>query len=288
LEYVGNISNLLSQPVMKLGNTGLTWWSLLYLAVLTIILLILTGKMQRFIVKQAKARTNLDIGTTHGISTVVRYLMIGIGFLVILQSVGVDLSSLTIIAGAIGLGLTVGLQSLVSNIVSGVTLFTERPVKVGDRIEVDGTVGDITNITFRATTILTDENIEITNGSHSSPNIRLTIPVTVSYKSDPRQVKELIEDVARKHDGVLKDPRPELIFSGFGDSALRFDLWVWTCDFTRRPLVLKSNLYYEIFERLKAEGIEIPLPQRDIHIRTGVIATTEVAERPESPEASTV
>lgn len=300
MEYVGNISNLLSQPVMKLGNTGLTWWSLLYLAVLTIILLILTGKMQRFIVKQAKTRTNLDIGTTHGISTVVRYLMIGIGFLVILQSVGVDLSSLTIIAGAIGLGLTVGLQSLVSNIVSGVTLFTERPVKVGDRIEVDGTVGDITNITFRATTILTDENIEIivpnsqfitkkvTNWSHSSPNIRLTIPVTVSYKSDPRQVKELIEEVARKHDGVLKDPRPELIFSGFGDSALRFDLWVWTCDFTRRPLVLKSNLYYEIFERLKAEGIEIPLPQRDIHIRTGVIATTEVAERPESPEASTV
>jgi len=275
---------------MKLGNTGLTWWSILYLAVLTILLLILTGKMQRFIVKQAETRTNLDIGTTHGISTVVRYLMIGIGFLVILQSAGVDLSSLTIIAGAIGLGLTVGLQSLVSNVVSGVTLFTERPVKVGDRVEVDGTVGDITNITFRATTILTDENIEIivpnsqfitkkvTNWSHSSPNIRLTIPVTVSYKTDPRKVKDLIEDVARKHDGVLKEPTPELIFSGFGDSALRFDLWVWTCDFTRRPLVLKSNLYYEIFERLKAEGIEIPFPQRDIHIRTGVIAPAEETE----------
>lgn len=283
MEYMGHVSNLLSQPVLKLGNTGLTWWSLLYLAVLTGLLLIFTGKMQRFIVKQAETRTNFDVGTAHGISTVLRYVMIGVGFLVILQSAGVDLSSLTIIAGAIGLGLTVGLQSLTSNLVSGVTLFTERPVKIGDRVEVDGTVGDITNITFRATTVLTDENIEIivpnsqfitkkvTNWSHSSPNIRLTLPMMVSYKTDPRRVKALVEEVARRHEGVLAEPVPELIFSGFAESALRFELWVWTCDYTRRPLVLKSNLYYEIFERLKSEGIEIPFPQRDIHIRTGAL-----------------
>jgi small-conductance mechanosensitive channel len=288
MEYIAHVANLLSQPVLKLGNTSLTWWSMLYMAVLTVILMISTGRIQRFIVSQAESRTNFDVGVTNGISTVVRYVFIGIGFLVILQSAGVDLSSLTILAGAIGLGLTVGMQSLTTNIMSGLTLFTERPVKVGDRIEVDGVVGDITKITFRATTVLTDENIEIivpnsqfitkkvTNWSHSSPNIRLTLPISVSFKSDPRQVKDIVETVAAEHEGVLPEPKPELIFSGFAESSLKFELWVWTCDYTRRPLVLKSKLYYEIFERLKKEGIEIPYPQRDIHIRTGALNPGDV------------
>jgi len=283
VDFVSNTCHLLSQPVLKLGNTNLTWWSLLYMAILTVGLMIFTGRAQRFIVQQAGARTNLDVGATNGISTIARYVIIGIGFLVILQSAGVDLSSLTIIAGAVGLGLTVGLQSLTANVMSGLTLFTERPVKVGDRVEVDGVLGDITKITFRATTIQTDENIEIivpnaqfitkkvTNWSHSSPNIRLSLPMMVSYKSDPRQVRMIVEEVAFKHSGVMREPAPELIFSGFAESALKFELWVWTCDYTRRPLVLKSELYYEIFDRLKAEGIEIPYPQRDIHIRTGAL-----------------
>lgn len=287
MEYVLHVSKLLSQPVLQLGNTDLTWWSILYMAVLTILLMVSTGKLQRFIVKQAESRLNLDVAATHGISTVVRYILVGIGFLVILQSAGVDLSSLTIIAGAIGLGLTVGLQSLTANVMSGLTLFTERPVRVGDRIEVDGVVGDITKITFRATTVLTDENIEIivpnaqfitkkvTNWSHSSPNIRLTLPIPVSYKADPHHVKRIVEEVASQHAGVLPEPKPELIISSFSESALRFELWVWTCDYTRRPLVLKSQLFYEIFDRFKTEGIEIPHPQRDIHIRNESLNSAE-------------
>lgn len=287
MELLGNVIISLSQPVLKLGNTTLTWWSLIYITVLIIILLVTTGRLQRLIVRQATARTNLDVGATHGISTIVRFLIIGLGFLVILQSAGVDLSSLTIMAGAIGLGLTVGLQSLTTNIMSGLTLFTEKPIKVGDRVEVDGVVGDITKITFRATTILTDDNIEIivpntqfithkvTNWSHSSPNVRLSVPISCSISSDPIHVKSVVEGVAMKNDGVLKEPPPELIFVGFGESALKFELSIWTCAYTRKPFVLKSQLYYEIFAKFKTEGIEIPYPQRDIHIRSEDLAALD-------------
>ncbi len=287
MELLGNVIVSLSQPVLKLGNTTLTWWSLIYISVLIIILLVTTGRLQRLIVRQATTRTNLDVGATHGISTIIRFLIIGLGFLVILQSAGVDLSSLTIMAGAIGLGLTVGLQSLTTNIMSGLTLFTEKPIKVGDRVEVDGVVGDITKITFRATTVLTDDNIEIivpntqfitkkvTNWSHSSPNVRLTVPLSVSIAADPRHVKRVVEEVALENDGVLKEPLPELIFAGFGESSLKFELSIWTNAYTRKPFILKSQLYYEVFDRFKTEGIEIPYPQRDIHIRTGDLSALD-------------
>jgi small-conductance mechanosensitive channel len=287
LELLGNVIVSLSQPVLKLGNTTLTWWSLIYISILIIALLITTGRLQRLIVRQAKERTNLDVSATTGISTIVRFVIIGLGFLVILQSAGVDLSSLTIMAGAVGLGLTVGLQSLTTNIMSGLTLFTEKPIKVGDRVEVDGVVGDVTKITFRATTILTDDNIEIivpntqfithkvTNWSHSSPNVRLTVPIAVSINCDPQHVKSVVEEVALKNDGVLKEPLPELIFAGFGESALKFELSIWTCAYTRKPFVLKSQLYYEMFDRFKTEGIEIPYPQRDIHIRSEDLAAID-------------
>lgn len=287
MEFLGSAIVSLSQPVLKLGNTTLTWWSLIYISVLIIALLITTGRLQRLIVRQATTRTNLDVGATHGISTIVRFVVIGLGFLVILQSAGVDLSSLTIMAGAIGLGLTVGMQSITTNIMSGFTLFTEKPIKVGDRVEVDGVIGDITKITFRATTILTDDNIEIivpntqfitrkvTNWSHSSPNVRLAVPISVSLQADPAQVKRVVEDVAIQNEGVLKEPLPELLFVGFGESSLKFELSIWTSVYTRKPFILKSQLYYEIFERFKAEGIEIPYPQRDIHIRTGDLAALD-------------
>jgi small-conductance mechanosensitive channel len=291
VEFLGNVITILSQPVLKLGNTTLTWWSLIYITVLIAFLMITTGRLQRLIIKQAEARTNLDIAATNGISTIVRYLFIGLGFLVILQSAGVDLSSLTIMAGAIGLGLTVGMQSITTNLMSGLTLYTERPIKVGDRVEVDGVVGDITKITFRATTILTDDNIEIIvpntqfitgkviNWSHSSPTVRLRMPISISTNSDPKQIKATVEDVAKRNEGVLEQPAPELIFVGFGESALKFELSIWTSVYTRQTFVLKSQLYYELFERFKTDGIEIPYPQRDIHIRTGDPAAATDAKR---------
>ncbi len=252
--------------------------------------MILTGRTQRFILRQAQDRTKVDVGIIHGISTIVRYVFVGVGFLVILQSAGVDLSSLTILAGAIGLGLTVGLQNLTSNTMSGLTLFLERPVKVGDRVQVDNVTGDITKITFRATTILTDDNIEIIvpntqfitgkviNWSLSSPNVRLSLPLSLAIDSDPNQIKLLVEELAINHPGVLKQPEPELIFLGFAESSLKFELWVWTCEYTRRPFVLKSQLYFQIFEKFKEENIAIPFPQTDIHIRTGTFAQIDAKD----------
>ncbi len=290
MEFISNFTDMLSQPVVKLGTSALTWWSLIYMSVLMGALMVLTGRTQRFILRQAQDRTKVDVGIIHGISTIVRYVFVGIGFLVILQSAGVDLSSLTILAGAIGLGLTVGLQNLTSNVMSGLTLFLERPVKVGDRVQVDNVTGDITKITFRATTILTDDNIEIIvpntqfitgkviNWSLSSPNVRLSLPLSLAIDSEPKRIKLLVERLAVDHPGVLKQPEPELIFLGFAESSLKFELWVWTCEYTRRPFVLKSQLYFQIFEKFKEENIAIPFPQTDIHIRTGAFAQIDAED----------
>lgn len=276
---------LMSQPLLKLGDNAITWWHIIYIAVLSLLLLIATTNFQKLILKAAGKQGYIDIGIANSISVLAKYVCLAIGFIVILQTAGINLSSLTIIAAGMGLGLTVGLQNIIANFMSGLTLFMERPIKVGDRVEVDGVLGDITKITMRSTTVCTNENIEIivpnthfitgkvTNWSHSSPNIRLSMPLGVAYQSNPREVRRIVEEVAAAHPGVLKDPPPELIFTSFGESALLFTLWVWTCDYTRQPFVLKSDLYYEIFDRLKKEGVEIPYPQRDVHIRSGTLAT---------------
>ena len=279
----------LSQPLLTIGKNTITWWSVLYVSLMFLLLLLGTSRFEKAILALAKKRPEIDVGIVASISILARYLFLAIGFIVILQSAGIDLSSLTIIAGGIGLGLTVGLQKMVTNFMSGITLFVERPIKVGDRVEVDGILGDVTKMTLRATTICTDENIEIivpnaqfitgkvTNWSHSSPKIRLSMPISVARQSDPRSVREIIEAVARKHAGVLQDPPPELMFTGFGESSLDFSLWVWTYDYTRQPFVLKSDLYYEIFDRFKQEGIEIPLPQREVQIRSASQIAPELA-----------
>jgi len=132
---------------------------------------------------------------------------------------------------------------------------------------------------MRATTIVTNDNISIIvpnsqfisstviNWSHTDRNVRFNFPVGVSYREDPERIREILLEIALSNPGVLKDPKPDVLFSEYGDSALKFNLRVWTREYINRPGVLKSQLYYEICRRFRTEGIEIPFPQRDIHIK---------------------
>lgn len=253
---------------------------IIYLASI-ILLVILSGRFRNVLSDRILARYNLDIGIRQSIGTIVRYLVLVLGFTVIVQSAGIDLSSLTVLAGALGVGLGFGLQNIANNFISGLIILFERPIKVGDRIEVGDINGDVVNISARATTIITNDNIsiivpnsefissQVINWSHNDRLVRFRFPVGVSYSEDPEVVKQLLAEVMDEHPGILKNPPPDVWFEGFGDSSLDFNLMVWTSMYVQRPEALRSQLYFSVFKKFKEHGVEIPFPQRDLHIRSG-------------------
>jgi small-conductance mechanosensitive channel len=274
------LRDFLSVPITSVGKTEITLWTIVYFFFLTVILFYITGKLRKWVVYQLLAKSKIDIGVRIATGTIIRYIILAIGLIIVLQTVGLDLSTLTILAGALGIGIGFGLQNITNNLVSGIIILFERPIKVGDRIEVGDVAGDVIRISMRSTTILTNDNISIIvpnsefisstviNWSHIDRNIRLNFPVDVSYSEDPQTVKKLLLEVAEENDGVLKSPKPDVLFDKFGESSLVFNLRVWTRDFINRPGVLKSQLYYAIFDKFTKHGIKIPFPQRDIHLKS--------------------
>lgn len=252
---------------------------ILLLIFAVVLLFYVTNVLQKVIVNRILKRTNVDIGVRQSVGTIIRYVIIIIGMTIIIQTAGINLSALGFIAGALGVGIGFGLQGITNNFISGLIILFERPVKVGDRIEVGEISGDVTKIAARATTVLTNDNIsiiipnsdfinkEVINWSHNDRRIRYNIPVSVAYKEDPRYVRKLLLEVVKENSGVLKHPTPDVLFSEYGESSLDFNLRVWTTDYTDRPRVLKSQLYYAVFKKFQEHHIDIPFPQRDVHIK---------------------
>jgi small-conductance mechanosensitive channel len=278
LDFFRDIRTFLNFPITTIGNAELTLWTILYFFFLIFLLIFLTGKLRQWVVYGVLSKSRIDLGVRVAVGSIIRYLFLIIGFIVILQTVGLDLSALTILAGALGIGIGFGLQNITNNLVSGIIILFERPIKVGDRIEVEGVSGDVVRISMRSTTIVTNDNISIIvpnsdfiankviNWSHVDRNVRLNFPVHVHYKEDPEKIKSMLLECVANNTGVLKDPKPDVLFDNFGDSSLEFNLRVWTREYINRPGVLKSQLYYEIYKTFKVNNIEIPFPQRDVHI----------------------
>jgi small-conductance mechanosensitive channel len=281
IELIKKYSNI---PIFTFGDNHVTIWILIYFLFLVLFLFFGTAKLKKWFVYKLLARTHLDIGIRLAMGTIFRYVLMVIGFLIILQFIGLDMSGLTIIASALGVGVGFGLQNITNNFVSGIIILFERPIKVGDRIEVGNVMGDVTKISMRSTTVLTNDNIAIIvpnsefisstviNWSHTDRNVRFNIPVGVAYKEDPEIVKKILMEVAEKNEGVLKNPSPDVLFTEYGDSSINFTLRVWTNTYITQPHVLKSQIYYSAFEKFKEHGIEIPFPQRDIHVKNDLIS----------------
>ena len=225
------------------------------------------------------SESKIELGVRLAVGTIIRYGVLILGFVIVMQTVGINLSTLTILAGALGVGIGFGLQNITNNFVSGIIILFERPIKVGDRIQVGEIFGDVISISMRSTTVITNDNISVIvpnsefissrviNWSHNDRNVRFNIPVGVAYKEDPEKVKKILLEVADKEEGVLKKPEPDVLFKEFGDSSLNFNLRIWTNSFITTPDMLKSRLYFEIFKEFREDGIEIPFPQRDLHIK---------------------
>lgn len=257
-------------------------FDLVRLIIFMALLVFFSGKLKSIFVKQILSKYSEDIGVSQSIGTIIQYFMIVMGAFIIIQSSGISLGSLNVLAGALGVGIGFGMQSIANNFISGLIILFERPIKVGDRIEVGAVSGDIAKISSRATTVNTNDNIsiiipnsdlinkQVINWSHNDRKIRLHVPLGVSYKEDPALIKTILLEVASAHGDILKKPKPDVLFIGYGDSSLDFDLLVWTKSYIDRPIILKSQLYYLIFEKFKEHKIEIPYPQRDLHIKSGL------------------
>jgi small-conductance mechanosensitive channel len=275
-----DFKRLWSQPYFTLGNVPVTPPFLIKSFVLLIIIILIARFIRRFVRYQILARTSLDIGQQFALERGTGYLVFVIGLMVVLQSVGVNLNSLIVLGGAIGIGIGLGLQTIANNFTAGIILLIERSIKVGDRVEVGSLNGDVIQIGARATWVRTNDNIDVivpnseftqkpvTNWTAADRQVRFSVPLGVSYGSNPEKVRDILLTVAANHPDVLTNPEPDVIFRGFGDSSLNFDLRVWTTQRVQTPQVLRSELYFRIFEAFGKNGIEIPFPQRDLHLRS--------------------
>lgn len=280
VEFLTRFGELFTTTLFKLGQSEISVGTILYFIIAFILLSFVSKRVRSILVNKILVRANVEVGARNSIGIIARFSLLFIGTIVIVQGAGIDLSSLSLLAGALGVGIGFGLQNITDNFISGIIILFEKPIKVGDRIVVGETEGDVINISFRATTILTNENISIIvpnsefissrviNWSHNDRNIRFDIPVGVSYKEDPVEVRKILMAVADENPNVLKKPIPHVFFDEFADSSLNFTLGIWTSSHTDKPRRLKTELYFSIFEKFKEKGIEIPFPQRDIHIKS--------------------
>jgi small-conductance mechanosensitive channel/CRP-like cAMP-binding protein len=264
---------------LKLGSLKFTLLDLIEFFVLVTVVLIVATIVRRLFLSRVLARTGISPALQKMIARFAGYVVIVIGLFVSFQILGINLGSLAFLAGAFGLGLGFGLQNIISNFVSGLIILIEQPILVGDRIDVGGVEGDVVEINARATKIVTNDNITIIvpnsefissrviNWSHGDPKVRFRIPVGVSYGSDPRLIEQTLLEVADEADDVLKHPPPVVRFMSYGDNALNFELRVWTDTLVHQKNKLISDINFRIFERFHKYGIEIPFPQRDVHIK---------------------
>lgn len=275
-------------PILTLGTNPYSLTDLLILAGVLLGWVLLAGLLSNVLKTRVLTLAGLGRGAQEAIAVVTRYLLIFLGTLVLLQVWGLDLSSLTILASALGIGIGLGLQNIAKNFSSGLVLVFERPIQVGDFIEVGAFKGTIERIGPRSTYIRTPDFVsiivpnsrfleeEVINWSHDTPMSRLHLPVGVAYGSDPKEVEAALMEVANLNVKVLQNPPPRVVFTGLGDSSLDFELLVWTED-PSKQFLLKSDLYFQIYEILCRKEIEIPFPQRDLHIRSSSLSKKQSA-----------
>jgi small-conductance mechanosensitive channel len=262
---------------LRFATTGVTFGDLCAF----FIILWLSWVVARFVSfvlrEELLPRAHMKEGVPFALTTFTRYAIIAIGFIAAISVLGIPLDKLTIVLSALGVGIGFGLQGLVNNVVSGFVLLTERPIRLRDKIEIEGVLGHVSEIGIRASTIRTFDGAEVivpngdlisgrvVNWTLSARQQRVTIPVGVAYGTDPNQVLGILRKLAADNEKVLKTPAPLALFRGFGESSLDFELRIFMDP--SDVLNVPSAVTVAINEALKEAGIEIPFPQRDLHLR---------------------
>ena len=241
--------------------------------------LLFSHAIKAILLQETLPRHNVELGVQLSITRLIHYAILTIGFLIILRILGFGMGQITIIGGALGVGIGFGLQAIVNNFVSGLILLFERPIKVGDVVVVGQDIGEVKEMGLRATTVQTFDNAEIvipnselitknvTNWTLAEKRVRVKIPVGVAYGTNIETVLKILLSCAKENPTVLSTPEPRALFLAFGNSSLDFELRVWISDFNDKLMVL-SELNQDIESEFELADIEIPFPQTDLHIRT--------------------
>ena len=255
-----------------IGGSAVTPLKLLTVLLLISVLIWGTRRATGWLANRVLTRRGVDVAVREALATIIRYVVITLGTLVILQSSGIDLTSLNVLVGAIGVGLGFGLQNITSNFFSGLILLFERPIRIGDRVEIGGAVGEVREIGARATTIVTDASVavivpnsqfvseRVTNWSRPGKLTAYTLPFYVAHSSDPELVREVLVAAATDYPGLVRDPAPAVEFAEVGLSALRFDLQVWSAQHVTTAGSLKSDLNFAVWRQLGEAGVAIQPP----------------------------
>ncbi|HVT44153.1 MAG TPA: mechanosensitive ion channel domain-containing protein [Thermoanaerobaculia bacterium] len=277
--WLGRAVRALDTAELRLGQTEVTLRNLILLVASVLLLFYVTARLKHWLVRRILSRSQMDVSARHAAGTLFGYFVLFVGLLVIFQTVGIDLTALTVVAGAIGVGIAFGLRDIANNFLSGLIILFERPVKLGDRIEVGNVEGDVVAIRARSTTVVTNDNVAIiipnskfmtenvVNWSYTDSRIRFRVPVQVAYGTELRRLEQTLLQIARNNPEVLTDPPPAVRLMAFGESGLDLELRVWTDSSLHRRGKLVSDLNFEIERVFREEGIQIPYPQRDVHLR---------------------
>ena len=245
---------------------------------------------KRFLFNRLLAQSGLDRSLQYAIAQVVSNIVLVVGIVIVLENTGIHLAALAVFAGAVGVGVGFGLQNIASNFISGLVILAERPITIGDRIEVAGIAGQVEHIRARSTVIRTNDNImmivpntkfidsPVTNWTYGDRRVRFRIPVGVAYGTDVKKVRQVLVAVADEDPHTLKEPAPHVFLEQFGENSIDFKLVVWSSEMSARPSRYRSDLNFAIAEKFRETGIEFPFPQRDVHIRDGVIKVENVTK----------
>ncbi len=268
-----------TQPFITLGKTPVTIAIVVQFVIMLVVVVLVARLIRRLLRDRLLARTKLAVGLQEAIARITGYVVLALGIIMSLETLGIEMGSLNVLAGALGVGIGFGLRNIVENFISGLIILGERPIQFGDRIEVGGSAGRVTHIGARSTTIRTNDDIaiivpnsefikeKVINWSHGSARRRFSIPIGVASDSDVRLVEKLLLEIGKNAEGALDSPEPGVRLMQFGESSIDFELRVWTSELMHQPVKFKSQINFTIWEKFKEHKIEIPNVQRDLHFR---------------------
>jgi small-conductance mechanosensitive channel len=280
-EYLSKLQEILNMKLFTIQDDPVTIMAMVIFFIFITFFLFLGGFVKRFLRGKFLDRFEIEAGLKYTFSRVAQYIIVVLGVLISFQFVGIDLTSLAVIFGLLSVGIGFGLQNITANFISGLIIMFERPITVGDRVDVNGIEGDVSEISIRSTKIRTLNDISIIvpntqfvensviNYSHGNPTFRLDINVGVSYSSNLDKVLKALNEVAEEHDKVMKQPKHQVHLTEFADSAWEMQLRLWLPNVKDR-FRIKNEINQAIVRKFEEYEIEIPFPQRDLHLRSSV------------------